>query len=444
MNKEWLLLVASVALTLGVALSVIRWLEPTLLGIPPDLQLVAIDKKIPPYFENMFRKEDFSSDSILIKDPITRVRAMPLYPDIGGYGPNDLMGFRNYSIPHSASIITLGDSQTYGNNAVIERNWPGFMLAELKAKRATLYNMSVGGWAAPQYLNMFEKALAFKPEVIIVAFYSGNDPLEGFLQVYGNSYWHDLIPDHTLTAKDAPKTTFPAPVEEHWPVVFDDGVKTVFTPSLRLASNSDHPVTRAGFNIMAEVARMIAVSASERNVKVFFTIIPTKELVYANKVLAEGMQAPGDYQTLTLLERANIEQLADTIRSYPDVTYVDVVNTLQQRAMQSTGLYPEDENGHPAPAGYEVIGQIMAGAVKSHLSVPRRALAMLEVAPGKFKYLLLQDHGLHVFVSTEVIEKNGWPPGVVEVVTKEDIAELPLRGMIDEVNPSLYGPIESL
>ena len=441
MKKDWLLLIASVAITLGIALGIIRWLAPDLLGISPDLQLVKIDKKVPPFFENVFRAEDFNSQDYLIKDPITRVRAMPLYPDIGGLGPNDLLGFRNRAIPHSANIVILGDSQTYGNNAVIEQNWPGFMLAGLKSKGVAVYNMSVGGWAAPQYLNMLEKALVFGPEVIIVAFYTGNDPLESFMLVYGNPYWQALIPDKTLTAGDAPHSTFPAPKEEHWPVVFKDGVKTVFTPTLRLVSNLEHPAVQAGYKIMAEVARLITESVADLDVQLFFTIIPTKELVYANKVLAEGLQVPDDYQTLIVREAANMEQLSRQIQSYPQVEYVDVLQSLQQHAMQAALLYPEGENGHPIAAGYEVIGRILAEAVKPHLSMPRQELATLEVAPGEYSYILLKDNGVYIFESPDFIESNGWPPGRVKTVTQDAIADLPLRGVINEVNPALYGPL---
>jgi lysophospholipase L1-like esterase len=441
MKKDWLLLAASIAITLGMALGIIRWLAPQLLGFSPDLQLVKIDKKVPPFFENMFSAESFKSRDILIQDPITRVRAIPLYPDKGGYGPNDLLGFRNRAIPHSANIVILGDSQTYGNNAVIEQNWPGYMHAELKPEGATQYNMSVGGWAAPQYLNMFGKAAVFKPEVIIIAFYTGNDPLEGFMQVYGNPYWEGLIPDKTLTAGDAPKAAFPPPAEDHWTVEFKDGVKTVFTPALRLASNSDHPAVQAGYRIMAEVSRRIAGSAAENNIKAIFTIIPSKELVYARKVAAEGIPAPRDYQTLVARERANIEQLAREIQSYPQAVYIDVVQPLQERALQAEGLYPEDENGHPVAAGYEVIGRTLATAVRPHLTRPRQELATLEYAPGEYRYLLLKDNGVFIFASGDVIESNGWPPGTVKVVTLDDIADLPVRGVINEVDPSLYGPL---
>lgn len=443
MKKNWLLLTASIAITLSVALGIIRWLAPQLLGMSPDLQLVQIDKKVPPFFENMFRVEDFKSQEFLIKDPITSVRNKPLFPDIGGLGPHDLLGFRNRAIPHSANIVIVGDSQTYGNNAVIEHNWPGFMLSRIKSTGATVYNMSVGGWAAPQYLNMLGKAMAFRPEVIVIAFYSGNDPLESFMQVYGNPYWQDLIPDKTLTAGDAPKKAFPAPEDQRWTVEFKDGVKTVFTPTLRLASNSDHPAVQAGYKIMAEFSRLIAEAAVDNNIKVIFTIIPTKELAYAQKVKTEGLQAPEDYQTLVVREKANLEQLARHIKSYPQVEYVDVLQPLQQHALQGAGLYPEDINGHPVSAGYEVIGRTLARAVAPHLSTPRQELVTLEVAPGEYQYLLLKDNGVYIFESPDYIEGNGWPPGTVKTVTKDDVANLTMRNVINEINPALYGPLGS-
>jgi hypothetical protein len=323
---------------------------------------------------------------------------------------------------------------------VIEQNWPGWMLSRLKPEGATVYSMAVGGWAAPQYLNMLEKALAFRPEVIIIAFYTGNDPLESFMQVYGNPYWQDLIPDKALTAGDAPKSAFPAPEEEHWAVTFKDGVQTVFTPSLRLVSNSDHPAVQSGYKIMAEVAGLVAGSVADRDVKVIFTIIPTKELVYANKVSEEGMQAPEDYQTLIVREAANLEKLAGEIQSYPQVVYVDVLQSLQQRAMRAAGLYPEDENGHPVALGYQVIGRVLAEAVRPYLSIPRQELATIEVTLGQYRYLLLKDNGVYIFESPDFIEANGWQPGAVKTVTNKDIADLPLRGMINEINPPLFGP----
>ena len=87
---------------------------------------------------------DFKSqDSILIKDPDHPRQGYALVSLMSAAcGPNDLLGFRNRSIPHSARIVAVGDSQTYGNNAGIEeRNWPGFMLVRAEVRGAQLYTI---------------------------------------------------------------------------------------------------------------------------------------------------------------------------------------------------------------------------------------------------------------------------------------------------------------
>ena len=65
-----------------------------------------------------------------------------------------MLGFRNAAVPVAADIVTIGDSMTYGNNAVMEENWPAWMLAALQREDVKVYNMSTGGWAAVQYLDM--------------------------------------------------------------------------------------------------------------------------------------------------------------------------------------------------------------------------------------------------------------------------------------------------
>lgn len=446
MKKDWLLLLASVAISLIVALGIIRWIAPELLGISKDLQLVQVDKEVPPFYENIFRTEDFKNE-YLINDPITGVRAVPFFPNNIAMGPNDLLGFRNRAIPHTAKIVVIGDSQTYGNNALIDQNWPSVMVSELNA---TVYNMSVGGWAAPQYLNMIGKALRFKPEVIIVAFYTGNDPMESFMQVYGSPYWNDLIPDKTLTANDAPRVNFPPLEEEMWPVVFKDGVNTIFTPTLRLTSNLDHPAPQAGYKIMANVASIIAQSVINLKIKVVFTIIPSKELVYAKKVSSEALQVPKDYQTLVTRERANLEQLVKYFQTYSHVGYVDVLKPLQELAMQDAMIYPEDSNGHPLAAGYETIGKEIAKTVKPYFQVSApytptapRELVSMEITPGQYRFLLLKNNKVHYFSSMNLITGNGWSPGKVKMVTPQQIAHCPVGGIISEVNPDLFGPLNN-
>lgn len=84
---------------------------------------------------------------------------------------------------------------------------------------------------------MFDKALLFPPEVIVIAFYSSNDPLETFQQANGNKRYAFLKLDQSLKSSDMSKVVFPAPESEWWKVQFNDKVSTIFTPRLRHSSN---------------------------------------------------------------------------------------------------------------------------------------------------------------------------------------------------------------
>ncbi len=102
-----------VSLTLIITLILVRWFAPQLLGIPVDLQLVRVAKEVPPFFDGVFRSEDYASRNYIISDPFIK-RAQPLLPSFFQVGPNDFLGFRNQNMPNVADIITIGDSQTYG------------------------------------------------------------------------------------------------------------------------------------------------------------------------------------------------------------------------------------------------------------------------------------------------------------------------------------------
>jgi tetratricopeptide (TPR) repeat protein len=361
MRKEWFFAAAVALATLVAALGAVQWLAPQLLGVPADLQLVQVSREVPPFFDGVFRDEDYESDEFLVADTYI-IRARPLLSDQGGLGPHDILGFRNREIPHSASIITIGDSQTYGNNAVIDETWPGRVASILANRR--LYSMAVGGWGAVEYLEIFDKALRFSPRLVVVAFYTGNDPLESFRRAYARERWASLRPAPSLQLSQMPPVTYPPPESEFWFPTFSDRLATGFTPTYRLASNQDHPVVRAGYEIMAEVARRIGERADAAGARVAFTIIPTKELVFARKVEQDNLTPPADYTSLVAGERANLERLAGEVAAVPGAIYVDVVAPLQEAALLATPLYRADTDGHPVAAGYAVIGETIAERVR--------------------------------------------------------------------------------
>lgn len=440
MKKEWLMTLATVALTLVASLGLIRWFAPQLLGVPADLQLVQSSESVPPFFDGIFRLEDVQSKKFILLDPVTRVRAKPLFPAVGGMGPNDVLGFRNRGVPNVADVVVIGDSQTYGNNAALENNWPSQMRNLLDPKRPVVYSMAVGGWGAIQYLKMVDIASVLQPRVLVVAFYTGNDPLESFQMAYGAEPWHWLIPDRSLSMKDIPNMTFPAPESEWWKVAFADGVHTVFTPTLRLASNQDHPAVKAGYEIMADVARRIAELAESLSVRLVLAVVPTKELVYALKVEQEGLAAPADYLTLVRHERENIDRLGRQLADLKNATYVDLVGPLQQAAITPTALYPPNINGHPIAAGYQVIAQALVPAVDSLLPGKPEGLVAVRMDSGAYRLVVVNGDGVWPFASEEILFANGWPPGEIMTIEPRDIIGLPVHATVKEVDPDRYGP----
>lgn len=441
MKKEWLLLVSTVVVTAVIALGIVRWLAPGLLGISTDLQVVQVAKEVPPFFENIFRQEDFQAKEYLINDPITKVRAKPLFPVVSGMGPNDLLGFRNKGIPNKADIVVIGDSQTYGNDVPFEQNWPNQMKPFFTPKKAAIYSMAVGGWGGVQYLDMFDKAKVFQPKVVVVAYYTGNDPLESLQLAYHIKKWNFLQPGPMPSGEGYISTSFPPPKSEGRQVTFRDGVRAIFTPSLRYMANQDHPKVHMGYKIMASTAEHISKQARESSIQVIFTIIPTKELAHLRKVEQDGLKPTQDYLNLVRAEAKNIESLAESIKKLPGAIYVDIVRPLQTAALGPVNLYQQGHaNGHPQAAGHAIIAKAVAEEVKGFLPEPIRGLVALQSEPQQYQMIVVTENGYWAFASNKLVIANGWDIRKAYPVQLQDIAGLPMLGTIGIAAPGQFGP----
>jgi hypothetical protein len=93
----------------------------------------------------------------------------------------DPLGFRNGQIRDDVSIVTLGDSQTYGSNVAWDQAWPHQL--ERLGKGAT-YNMGFPGWGPLHSYLVLDEALAMKPETVVAALYTGNDVVDAYTFVY--------------------------------------------------------------------------------------------------------------------------------------------------------------------------------------------------------------------------------------------------------------------
>lgn len=454
MRREWLLLFGSVVLTLAVALGVIRVVAPELLGVrvPIDRQVVRLDAALAPFYDGVFDTGPHvpgTEQGDLINDPLTGHRRRALVPENSlalaeRNAPFDLLGFRNRSVPVVADVVAIGDSQTVGENATIDRDWPSILRARLGGRAPVVYNMSVGGWGAVQYLYMFDKALRFRPRVVLVAYYTGNDPADALYMAYAFEPWKALR-GQAMRPETAP-SRWPPETADLWPLTFPDGTTTVFTAATRLASNDRRfPGTAEAYRILLETARRMDRAAATAGVGLVVTVIPTKELVFAPKVRQAGIAPPPDYAKLVADEAANVAELADGLRALAHVAYVDMVTPLQQAALAGQRVYLENSDGHPTPVGYRVIAAALAPTVAGFLPDPvRPGLVVVPdpAAPGRSDAYLVRYGGTWRFASENVYLKSGWmpnPPGA-QVRRERDLAHLPYMGLITAPDPERFGP----
>lgn len=428
MGRNLIIFFVALLVSLLVGLGVVRWFYPELIGVPVDLQVVQVDKKVPPFFEAVFRANP--KNEFFLNDPYLLARPAPLQPEFMGLGPHDLLGFRNKAVPVFADVITIGDSQTYGNNASLSQSWPGSLSSALEDKKAPLYNMSAGSWAAIQYLYVVTKALAFKPRVLVVAYYTGNDSLESFRACYALDYWKHLRPDAELSISDLPAIKFPPPKDQHWPVEFSDGTGTIFTPAHRLAANAlDSKVVTAGYEIMSRTAKEIAALAERANTKLIFTIIPSKELVYYRKIKQHVAEIDPVYKSLIKAETQRLKDFKSSLKSLSRGSFVDLLPALQAAILNPKQLYPSDTNGHPLPAGYQVIAETLLPAVKEILPEPKKGLLIFS-ASGKDFYYLVEGKEYWQFESLAAVRAKGLDPEEAELVELRDLARLSFQSTL--------------
>jgi hypothetical protein len=198
-----------------------------------------------------------------------------------------------------------------------------------------------------------------------------------------------------------------------------------------------------GYDIMAHVAKRITNLATQANVKVIFTVIPTAELAYALKVESEGLIAPAAYQELIAQERKYLDQLAQRIKKIPGATYVDLVAPMQKAALGKQALYPEKPNGHPNAAGYNQIAISLSKTVEPLISEPPNGLVAIHLGNGNYRTLWVSQGTARV-ITREAVMGNGWPLDRIELIDRRLVETLDWLDPISAVDPEKYGPKGSL
>lgn len=431
--KEYVSVGLITLLTLIVALLVVRKYFPRYFpqapGMATDLQMVKVSKTLPPFFTGIFRDEKTSE--FILSDPTLGIRARPFYGrlKLGHMGPHDVLGFRNLIVPAFADVVVFGDSQTYGLNTVLELNWPSQLAGQL-ARDCTVYNMAVGGWGPAQYLAMARHALSFRPAIFLVAFYSGNDPLDAFRYAYHFAEFKELRLFPEMSAKDLRAVAVQPGTPPVWRAILDRNEKLILQPHYRhLANDRGSKVAMAGWKIMAECARRIGVIASWNNIKVVFTVIPTKELSFHRYLLDRRIRLDPTYQKLVTDEQLNIGELRDFLVRNQCGVYVDLVPALQELVRTRKNVYPRHSDGHPLAAGYREIASVLLPAVQA-LMPPRPADGLYYVQEENQKpaYFVVQNGEVWSIEKTESIKKFGFAASQAARIDRARLDRLGWKG----------------
>ena len=329
----------------------------------------------------------------LESDPILGHRIMP------GSGGHDQHGFRNSSVPDRAEIIAIGDSMTYGMAATSNESWPSQLS---KITDETVYNMALGGYGALQYLHLLEtQALSFSPQRIVMGLYLGNDLMDSYNLAYSNDYWapyrNDVLRSNTTLdlfrpAEEAERRLLgglrnwlaervvlyrvltqsvlgdrvrvseieemPEVVELH---INDEAM--YFLPNASfIALDLDDARVAEGLRITLKALEKAQDFCRSAGIDFLVVLIPTKESVYADRLLA---RVGGDNNIVQQLIHNETEARRIIISHLSDsgIDFVDVLPVLREAA-RIEAVYPAFDS-HPNGRGYAELAEKIA----THLSV---------------------------------------------------------------------------
>jgi lysophospholipase L1-like esterase len=349
----------------------------------------------------------------LVADPVDFLAPRLELDDIQGYkiasgsAGHDAWGFRNPEVPQKADIVTIGDSQTYGDGANHENSWPA-VLGHISGK--TVYNLSLGGYGPTQYLNLLQQyALKLNPEQIIVGFYCGNDFINSYEMVYGYDYWkkerdplftpeaslhekatemiaanrhghlgllrdwlasHSMvyrflsIPIQTMSQASKKKST----VDRRFTFVDDKphNLHTGFKPLFRYQQSDLNDLRiQEGIRIAFKLLDQMNDTCKTRGIKFSLVLIPTKELVYARFIEHNKAVKNGDIiDEVIASDRILRQKVMDFCRDR-GIPLADPLPRMEAAAGQEP-IYHNDFNDHPSATGYALI----AATVRKELLSP--------------------------------------------------------------------------
>ncbi len=319
-------------------------------------------------------------------------------------------GFRNPGVPENADIITLGDSQTYGFNALNADSWPRKLE---KQTGYSVYNMGMGGYGPAQYYYLTDNALQMHPKLIVLGFYPAND-LSDACRMFALDYWKNFAEEKGLDVEECLRSLDPflppnsiVPERNFWerlrdsardsnflmllkqiPVVSNfvshrrdlkwaeespDEFFTVDDGAVSVIFSLGEPGAKLGFDLpnikkgaelakyfLGEIVKKVEAAGS----KLLVVFIPDKPDIFMNYLVSKGYAVPDNYKRNVLFH----EEAEKTFMDFFKKLGVPTVNAkpfmVRKAGDKDNPMFNNYLDSHPFAIGYEAIAESVAGEVK--------------------------------------------------------------------------------
>ena len=153
-------------------------------------------------------------------------------------------------------------------------------------------------------------------------------------------------------------------VQWSWVDPADAKVRTVFTPQGRLAVlDLDNARVREGLQISQRALAGLQSEADRQGVKLIVLLTPTKERAYCAYLRQAATPMAASHVRLCEAEERAKAELIHSLDKH-GTHYVDPTAALEEKIAQHVSLYPPDADGHFRAAGYGVVAQVVADAIR--------------------------------------------------------------------------------
>lgn len=336
----------------------------------------------------------------LVGDPILGHK---IRPTTAGH---DNLGFRNRSVPKRVDVLAVGDSMTYGNQALARDAWPKQFS---RLSNMSVYNMGLGGYGPVQYFHLVRLGLEmFHPRIVVVGLFLGNDLLDSATMAqtpYWTAFFQGQDPSEIidLSILDQEMSTnsmgygvelllrnsilFRMILESQAGDILrwlrnqlhgvdlnvvnftgdDMGKKLLFVPHhdkqvaildgyYLSALAPDNPDIYMGLAVSLRLLERMQREVSEKGARFIVLLVPTKEMVFSEALTRRYPES--DVVKSIGYEEGVRTNIISHLKSQ-NIEYVDSLPCLAQSLTKLTP-YPIDTENHPNRAGYGVIAECLA------------------------------------------------------------------------------------